>query len=73
MQEEGEECVPPAESKNLWTQTLDSVLAGLRDMQRATEDKKVIQRKNEEIKVEFVMEKKRAEKNMRAEKERRIV
>lgn len=63
---------PPAETKNLWTPTLDSVLAGLHDMQRATDDKRVIQRKNEEIKVEFVMENKRAEKNMRAETERRM-
>lgn len=37
-------------------------------MQRASEDKRVIQRKNEEIKVQFVMEKKRAEKNMRRKK-----
>lgn len=36
-------------------------------MQRASEDKRVIQRKNEEIKVQFVMEKKRAEKSMRTE------
>lgn len=36
-------------------------------MQRASEDKRVIQRKNEEIKVEFVMEKKGAENNMRTE------
>jgi len=37
-------------------------------MQRATDDKIVIQRKHEEIKVEFVMENKRAEKNMRRKK-----
>lgn len=41
-------------------------------MQRVTDDKRVIQRKNEEIKVEFLMENKRAEKNMGAEKERRM-
>ncbi len=67
-QEEGEEntTAPPAESKTSGLK-LPILFSLDYDMQRASEDKRVILRKNQEIKVPFVMEKKRAEKSMRTE------